>query len=797
MKNRYLTKILVFLIPGIFTLNAAGQHSDANIFGDVKSAGEHIPFAAVFVDGTNIGTTTDETGHYMLIDLPEGKYTLVARALGYREAKQEVTITGNKTLEVNFELQEELMSIDEVVVTGTKTFKRQTETPVIVNVIDRRTIDAVQACNISEGLRFQPGLRVETDCQTCNYSQLRMNGLAGGYSQILINGRPVFSPLIGLYGMEQIPSNMVERIEVVRGGGSALYGSSAIGGTVNIITRMPAENGYEVSYTAHSIDGSANDNVLSGSINMVGRKRNAGAVLFVNRRYREAYDHPGLTLNPDGSFKTEKDNYSELPELRNNSFGGNLFFHPSPNQKLELNFTSLYEYRYGGEMIRKEAYLTQQAEERFHYILMGGLDYQVNFNQNNSSFILYLAGQYTDRDHYTGIYPDIKGFESEESFRTAELNHIKNPPYGYTFNTTYQAGAQLNHRFADFPGGPNVGTFGIEYTHDDILDSIPAYIYGTNQITGNFAAFMQSDWQVARALTLLTGLRADKHNLVDNLILSPRLSLLYRLKEKTQFRLTWGTGFRAPQAFDTDMHIAFAGGGVSRISLADGLKQERSKSLSGSVNFDLPAEKYVVGFTFEGFYTRLTNAFVLVPSGQDSLGETFEKQNGPGATVQGATLEIRANYNKKAQIEAGFTWQSSLHDKPVENISGLPPMREFLRTPEKYGYLVLTLSPVKNLNASLSSIYTGPTIHAKFSPDETVYPNEYRTIKAISELNMKLDYTINFGMLDSAVEIFGGIKNIANQFQEDADNYKFRDSNYIYGPAQPRTIYLGIKLKSI
>ncbi|HAH58052.1 MAG TPA: hypothetical protein DCL86_07885, partial [Bacteroidales bacterium] len=126
---------------------------------------------------------------------------------------------------------------------------------------------------------------------------------------------------------------------------------------------------------------------------------------FVNRRYREAYDHPGITLMADGSEKIEKDNYSELPELRNNSFGGNLFFRPRPNQKLEVNFTSLYEYRYGGEMIDKEAHLAKQSEERMHNIFMGGVDYQINFNDDNSSFIAYAAGQITDRRHYTGLYP--------------------------------------------------------------------------------------------------------------------------------------------------------------------------------------------------------------------------------------------------------------------------------------------------------------------------------------------------------------------------------------------------------
>ncbi|MDD2635905.1 MAG: TonB-dependent receptor, partial [Bacteroidales bacterium] len=503
------------------------------------------------------------------------------------------------------------------------------------------------------------------------------------------------------------------------------------------------------------------------------------------------------TLNADGTTTIEKDNYSELPQLRDNSFGGNIFYRPTPNQKIEINFTSLYEYRYGGEMIDKVAHLAQQSEERVHNIFMGGIDYQVNFNKDNSSFIAYFAGQHTDRKHYTGLYPINEEYETDSAFYLAEQNHLKNPPYGTTDNTTLQGGVQLNHRINKFIIGSNVITGGLEFQEDNIIDSIPQYRYGTNQETQNFAAFFQSDWKLSSSFTFLAGLRADKHSLVDHAILSPRFSFLYRLKDYTQFRLTWGTGFRAPQAFDADMHIAFAGGGVSRISLANNLKEERSNSFSGSVNFDYPKPKYILGFTFEGFYTKLNDAFYLQPIGKDDLGEQFEKRNGPGATVQGVTLELRANYNKTAQIELGYTLQSSLHDEAVDYIDGLEAKREFLRTPNNYGYAIFTLYPTKSFSASISGLYTGSMIQAKFSPDESIYPNEYRTSPSFAELNAKIGYTIALETIDSALEIYGGIKNITNVYQSDFDNYRNRDSNYIYGPSLPRTIYVGIKLKSL
>jgi outer membrane receptor for ferrienterochelin and colicins len=764
----FLSFLFQYLLP------LRSQHSDANIFGDVQCEGEHIPFATIHIEGTTIGTATDITGHYMLIDLEPGTHVLVAASMGYTTVRKTVTIKKDELLEVNFVLEEETMSIDEVVVTGTKTFKRQTESAVIVNVIDSDLLAQTQSCNISEGLKFQPGLRVETDCQTCNYTQLRMNGLGGGYSQILINGRPVFSPLTGLYGMEQIPANMVERIEVVRGGGSALYGSSAIGGTVNVITRIPKESSYDISFTSSLINGEAWDNVLSGNLNMLTHKNNAGAAVYVNRRTRQAYDHNG-------------DNFSELPQLANNSFGANLFFKPRYNQKLELSFSSLSEYRYGGEMVDEAAHLAMQSEERTHHVLMGGLDYQINFNNENSSFIAYLAGQKTDRDHYTGIFP----------YDSAEIaEHLIDPPYGFTDNSTIQAGTQINHRLSDFLGGINILTGGVEYVYDYVHDTIRAYQYSLDQTTGNLGFFAQSDWEIKKGLTLLAGVRADKHNLVDRLIWSPRVSLLYKLKTYTQFRLTWGTGFRAPQAFDADMHIAFAGGGVSRIVLSPELVEERSNSLSGSVNYDKATEKFIVGFTLEGFYTKLNDAFYLQPIGQDEYGDLFEKRNGSGASVQGGTLELRGNYNKKMQLEAGFTLQTSLYDEAVEHIEGEDPRREFLRTPNQYGYLTYSLTPGDRFNASFSGVYTGPMelVHYAGAPEQSV--DEYVRTPGFFELGLKAGYTFRFDVVDSGLEIFVGVKNLTNAFQDDFDTLRDRDSGYVYGPGAPRTFYLGLRLHS-
>ncbi|MBC8767381.1 TonB-dependent receptor [Arenibacter sp. BSSL-BM3] len=761
---------ILFLLPLFHLFSQTGT-----LEGTVISNGDVLAWATIQLKGTQIGTTTDESGKYRL-NAPFGTYTVVCQSIGYKSNLKEITLDNSRPLQLDFELKEDVMGLEQVVVTGTRTDKRRTDSPVIVNLINSKTLDNVVATNLSDGLRFQPGLRVETDCQTCNYTQLRINGLQGGYSQILINGRPIFSPLTGLYGMEQIPTNMIERIEIVRGGVSALYGSSAIGGTVNVITKIPRQNDYSFTYTYQNMGNNANDHLLVGNATVVNPKRNAGATFFVSKRDRDTYDANG-------------DNFSELPQLINNSFGTNFFYLPQENQKLEVSLSSINEYRYGGEVVDKPAHLAQQSEERTHNVLMGSLDYQINFNEEKSALILYYGGQYTDRDHYTGIIPDDEPQLGE---------FLADPPYGISNVTTHQGGTQYNHRFNEFLGGKTVLTFGSEFVYDQVLDVIEPYNYKIDQTTRNLSGFVQNDWDINTKLNFLSGFRVDDHNLVDKTIFSPRLSLLYKWNKETQLRLGWGTGFRAPQAFDTDLHIAFAGGGISRVSLSDALKEERSNSFTGSINYDKASEHFIAGFTLEGFYTQLNDAFFLFPLGEDEFGQRFEKRNGSGATVKGITLETRANFDYLLQIDAGFTLQSSLFNDPVENIEGLEAKRAFLRTPNDYGYATFTYTPTKKLSASANIVYTGPMEIAHFSGEGTGQEvDEYSKSPSFTELSLRLGYNHEFPKIDTGIEIFGGVKNLTNAYQDDFDMGKNRDSNYVYGPGAPRTVFIGLRIKSL
>lgn len=213
--------------------------TDANISGHTvdKATDSHIGYITILIKGTTIGTATDATGHFFLRNLPVGEYTIVASAVGYKTIEKKIKLIKGKTLEINFEMDEDAIMLDNVVVSANRNETKRREASNIVNVLTDKLFETTNSVCLAQGLNFQPGLRVENNCQNCGFQQVRINGLEGPYSQILIDSRPIFSALAGVYGLEQIPANMIDRVEVVRGGGSALFGSNAIAGTINIITK--------------------------------------------------------------------------------------------------------------------------------------------------------------------------------------------------------------------------------------------------------------------------------------------------------------------------------------------------------------------------------------------------------------------------------------------------------------------------------------------------------------------------------------------------------------------------------
>ena len=272
------------------------KKSDANIIGHVldKKTKEHLPYITVALKGTTIGTVTDATGHYFLKNLPEGSFVLEVSSVGYKTLTRNVTLKRGKTLEEDFEIEEDAVALDGVVVSANRNETTRRLAPTLVNVVDLKIFENTNSTTLAQGLNFQPGVRVESNCQNCGFQQVRINGLDGPYTQILLDSRPIFSALSGVYGIEQIPASMIERVEVMRGGGSALFGSSAIAGTINIITKEPIRNSGMLSHTITGIgDGDAFDNSTALNASLVTDDQRAGLYIFGQNRHRSAYDHDG------------------------------------------------------------------------------------------------------------------------------------------------------------------------------------------------------------------------------------------------------------------------------------------------------------------------------------------------------------------------------------------------------------------------------------------------------------------------------------------------------------------------
>lgn len=756
-------------------VDSIAPNTDANVFGHVKDAqtGEHVPFVVIKVKGTTIVTTTDNTGHFFLKNLPEGTFGIEARYLGYSSQTINVTIKKNKSQEVNFTLNPSDTDIDEVVVSANRNETKRSMAPNLVNVIGSKVFDITQSTCLAKGLNFQPGVRTEDDCQNCGFTQVRINGLDGHYSQILVNSRPVFSSLNGVYGLEHIPANMIDRVEVVRGGGSALFGASAIGGTINIITKEPLHNSASFAHNFMS-QGGANsfDNVTTGNVSLVTNDNKAGVYAYGQTRTRQGYDYDG-------------DGYTELPELNNQTFGLNSFLRLNPYSKLSLQYHGIHEFRRGGNKLNQAPHEANIAEQVEHNIQGGGLTYDFYSPNEKDRLSAYFSFQTTARKSYYGGI----GEGTEEDKETAEK------AYGTTHNFTYVAGTQYVHSFDKLLFMPSDLTLGGEYNFDGLKDFIIGYDrhFKQNVRIGSF--FFQNEWK-NKQWSFLVGGRLDKHNLVNHIIFSPRANLRFNPTDNVNLRITYAGGFRAPQAFDEDLHVGVVGGERLVTTLAKNLKEERSNSFSVSADLYHRFGNVQTNLLIEGFYTDLNNVFALRQLSQpDAQGNTMqERYNAYGAKVLGLNIEGKATFTRWFSLQAGVTLQQSHYNEAIAWNDEVPEQKfkKMMRTPNIYGYFTASFTPIKRLTASVTGNYTGSMLvgHAAGSGvDEPVAVNTPNFM----EVNMKLAYDFPIYKYIN-LQVNGGIQNITNAYQKDFDKGWNRDSGYIYGPSLPRSYFVGVKV---
>ena len=313
----------------------------------------------------------------------------------------------------------------------------------------------------------------------------------------------------------------------------------------------------------------------------------------------------------------------------------------------------------------------------------------------------------------------------------------------------------------------------------------------TDQTVRIVSAYAQNEWK-NQYWGILIGGRLDKHNLINGLIFSPRANLRYNPSENINLRASYSYGFRAPQAFDEDLHIDNVGGTVSMIVLADDLRVEKSQSVSVSADMYHSWGDWQGNVLVEGFFTDLGDVFALKELGFNEEGILIkERCNESGARVFGGNLEGKIAWRNVFQMQLGLTAQRSRYKEARSWSDDVEATRKMFRTPDLHGYMTASYNPLKQMTLSLTGTYTGSMLiehHAGM-----IDRNITEQTPGFWDMGFKAAY--DFKIYSSfSLQLNAGVQNIFNSFQRDFDSGADRDSGYIYGPTLPRTFYLGVKL---
>jgi len=730
-----------------------------------RLAGDACPVQGRVVDSTGLpvpGTTVlatpggmtvaDEGGRFCLTGLPPGGHVVVTVSLaGFRSDTRTVDLPASGVLPPLDVVLEPAGFRDDVVVTSTRTSRRLQDTPVRTEVVDTALMRAIGARTLADAVEYTTGVRVESNCQNCNFSQIRLLGLEGPYTQILMDGQPVVSSLAQVYGIEHIPQRLIDRIEIVKGGGSALYGSGAVGGVVNVITREPSRRGGLFESRVDVSRGLPNYS-NSGSFDWVaGDQRSNGMVFF------QVDDVKPLDVSGDG--------YTEVSRRALRTGGGRASHYMLNGRgKLSGEVTVLSEDRRGGDLLRlppDQATIAEWVDTRrigvsttwFHSI-NPSIDYRVT-----------LAVADTHRDSYygTGRDPDA---------------------YGVTDNVLVVGDSQVNQYI-----GRHTLTWGGQATWEDLRDVQPAYDRLTDAIYRNVGVYAQDAWAFASGWELVYGVRADRHSAVDRIIASPRMALKISPSDVLNIRASVARGFRAPQAFDEDLHLSSVGGEVRFIRLDSNLREERSTNYMLGAEWRPQAGRGQALFELNGFYTGMSDMF-FNREDDDPRTNAFEflKVNKGDARVHGMEVNAGWGIGDELVLQGGLVFQRARHDQPEPNFGSL----DFVRTPRRYGNLTMTWTNHRLGTLFAGLRYTGPMTvphYAGFIAEDTL-----TNTPSFVTFDASVAYPVFASGGRKLTLTFAG-RNLTNAYQRDVDQGPLRDSDYVYGPRFPRAVSVGLRVE--
>ena len=572
--------------------------------------GEEIPYANVYLKQTKMGTSTNENGFYELKNVPKDKYTLVVSSIGYRTKTIKINVLNDKNILQNITLLDD-NSLDEIVVSGTLRPVSKTNSPVPVEVYSETFFRKNPTPSIFESLQNVNGVRPQLNCNVCNTGDIHINGLEGPYTFVLIDGMPIVSGLSTVYGLTGIPQALIERVEIVKGPASTLYGSEAVGGIINIITKKPTNAPKLTTDTFASSWGEVN--------------------LDVGLRYKASHKIDGLLgvnyFNFQNRMDNNGDNFTDLTLQNRISLFNKINIKRKSNKVFTIAGRYVYEDRWGGE-----------------------LDWEREFRGGNQ---IYGESIYTNRWETFGTY-ELPTTENL-SFQFSANGHYQNSFYGETsYNAEQIIGfgqlvynKQLGKNHDVLLGAAYRYTFYDDNTFatlgDDGIENSPSIIH----LPGVFA---QDEISITDRKKLLLGVRWD-HNSLHGNIFSPRVNYKWNSKDNANIvRLSAGNGFRVANVFTED-HAALTG--AREVEFDGDLDPETSWNANINYVKKINTENAFITLDGSAFYTYFNNR--ILPDYETDPGKIIYANLDGFSVSQGISLNADLLFTNGLAINAGAT----------------------------------------------------------------------------------------------------------------------------------------------
>lgn len=747
--------IHIFLFIGVSLNTFAGS-----VKGSVISSRKGVEFANVYIKGTTTGTLTNINGYFEITNISSGNYVIVASRIGYFNDSIKITVKDDETITINFKLKESQTNLNEITITATMKEVSVSDSPIAIDIISPKLFEKNPSPNIFESLNMVNGVRPQLQCNVCNTGDIHINGMEGPYTMVMIDGMPIVSALGTVYGLMGIPNSIIQRVEIQKGPASTLYGSEAVGGLINVITKT-AESAPLFSFDLMGTTYQEFNADVSVKYKL-GRKLNG---LF-----------SGNYFHFDKKWDINHDNFTDVT-LQKRIAGFNKFTYEHKSGKLShLAARYYYEDRWGGEM-----------------------QWNKSFRGGN---IIYGESIYTNRFEIIGNTPLLlmsKEFKLQYSFN----KHKQNSAYGNTpfFANQNIAFAQVTRNVAYKKHDFLFGT-AVRYTlYDDntIITQSEDTTNVKNKPTKTIlpGIFIQDEIKFNDVNTLLLGIRYD-YNTNHGNIFSPRANWKYMLNENNTFRLGIGNGYRVVNLFSED-HAAF--NGARKILIKDNLKPEQSWNASLNYSFFKPFKTGYTNIDANVFYTYFSNK-IVADYFTDHNMVIFDNLNGYGIN-RGVGIQMHWSFTFPLKLMLGATYTDVfLNEKDSLNNY---VKREQVQTPKLTSNFLISYS----FSKIISSIDLSGNIYSPMLLP--VLPNDYRPTYSPWFCLMNVQITKE---IKDKWQFYFGLKNFLNFIPKEdpimrpndpfdantidpANNpngYTF-DPGYNYAPYQKAKVFLGVRMK--